>query len=1601
VAQSLTDPDVVTNVTALSDPEPPVTQPVQVVSDEEAALKAFAYTEATRERGVTENKTAREQRVRDTLRLLGKDPEVDSFEAEITAIRQRRFSDSQIDLVERALFGVPEAAENISDSIKAGIVPVEDELLIRASEAPLDTRLLLDEADRDLNFDFQAWVRSRRIAQLELDTVLADIVAGADSSFSSLWWDLLAEAMVPFALSSSSAQFASEVERLGGGDKVDRFMAGVEGFFLPGNARDNMRKFVMSIPPEDRPRMARQLALYIRDNSGIFGGEGNDVQTIDWIETVISSADEGRHGFDWDRTLYNMITLLDAVPFLTKIGRGVAGAAKGWFGQLARINRSKARDIIKENLADPQVRFTSNPEDLATGQLPKTTLDDVNANPSITMDDSFNQQLPRQAGIVQAADNRAINYTAQEVNALAERLSSAYQSVKGGIMSVNKFVMDVSQGDRIGVSSFYVRTRAEGGWNSPRSVLDAAEKITDGDLTGVRFLVKDGDEFVPHGNTAKEFRERFGSTARKNDGNEYFIQIKRDHFVSQIDQMAFGGNPVNFTAGGFGRYLGDATAQFTREVWEPAFVALGRGSVFEKETLDLVQPFWGLGTGKRRRVVQMIELGAERRVTFTPRQLMDEYKALHNGKDITIGEMKAYYAFRNGNDAVWATANRQAYREMSANGYRTLRDTASGEHWITRPLRSGDETPVTAYNTQTRRIETLTPSQVSKWEKAGGGIEVTARNDAIVRGNKSTNFIIRPGTRAVEMARLPINVLKYEEGYVARMYKDNFFVARRDVVEKNGKKVGPDGKPLTNDTSVMTARTLREAEDIAARLTSETGVNHEAVNMLADSNFSKVVNDTLLLEQDRLIFAKRTTDGLTRGDGTPTPLADPVEAYHRATKAVGRAIGIEDYIKIQEQRFIQTYSDIIDANKWQRYKSNQLGPQAITDDLGRLASGGGAQAKKAGEAQQLWRYYQMLRNTEDPVTLRLYRSAVGSIARGVEKLLDSPSAGEFIARTAEWDPFSFTKGIVFATLIASNPTRQYALQTMQFSFLTGANPRIALASIPDFNLMRVGLAMIDTPQWDEWVKMMAKKGKYTKDEVKAIVTQYRNSGLVAEIDSYAYIGAQIAEKNLAHTTNPIVGGFQALRNAVNTPIRMAKKYGFVAGESNNLAMTYSFALREYLDKTGKNILSLTQREWQQIGAQASGYALAMHKAGTVAYQQGFISTLTQFWSIQHKATMAMMPGRFGSKAFTNQQKAGIAATQLAMYGPAGWGVVEIVRDIFAETRVLEGVDPETSANITRIVSTGIMELALNEMLSSITQEDVDSSFSSSFAPAGAPIATVSDFLTTSMQLGLLDGVMQQTAGGSTFGKYADMAEYIYVTMNMDGTLPDTPSKLERILINSVTPLSGVSQGLKGFYALRMGQLMTQYGDHRIQMSWPEALLKGVLGVSSNAEEDFRRLQEIDGKGFYFDQNNAEETANMVWRAQVRNLLFFEGQGEYDFNKAMAEVEGERGILSMLRPDEFEMVREAYLKIVNDMRGTEEDIFEIMMRFAEEGAATPERIIREVEQNLVFEKYPNQREQMLYTLENMINGRDERMEWYRDENRRFDTDLNFLLEEAED
>ncbi len=441
-----------------------------------------------------------------------------------------------------------------------------------------------------------------------------------------------------------------------------------------------------------------------------------------------------------------------------------------------------------------------------------------------------------------------------------------------------------------------------------------------------------------------------------------------------------------------------------------------------------------------------------------------------------------------------------------------------------------------------------------------------------------------------------------------------------------------------------------------------------------------------------------------------------------------------------------------------------------------------------------------------------------------------------------------------------------------------------------------------------------------------------------------------------------------------------KRIGFDEGETLNLSATWTFAAKEFIEKSGKKIAQVTPREWQEITAQASGYALGMHKGGTYAYQQGFISTITQFWSIQQKAISAMLPGAVGgSRAFTPWQKVGVALPQLALWGAGGLGIKNYVQDWLAQSGVLEGMSDKEAQFVTRLVANGAGEMLINHVLTESLGQTVDLNFGGTFSPAGAPVETVSDFFYTAfIDGGFMNALAHETAAGSTWGRFTDIAQFWRLTFNLEHRKPDDPSKLEAYLRSAPMMLSGYSNMVKALYALRTGQMITQYGDIRTNATYAEAVIRGTLGVQLNEEVDLRRLYGLNNRGFSFSEPMAKEVATELFRAVNMHILLFEKAGDTSLDRLGRAIQTETAIMQIFEEHEAEAIRREFSKLAKAKQNTPQDVFGRVYEMAFQGVTSPQHIINEVRTNVfanpegeVDPNFAKEREALLRLLEGIL------------------------------
>jgi hypothetical protein len=386
-------------------------------------------------------------------------------------------------------------------------------------------------------------------------------------------------------------------------------------------------------------------------------------------------------------------------------------------------------------------------------------------------------------------------------------------------------------------------------------------------------------------------------------------------------------------------------------------------------------------------------------------------------------------------------------------------------------------------------------------------------------------------------------------------------------------------------------------------------------------------------------------------------------------------------------------------------------------------------------------------------------------------------------------------------------------------------------------LLSAGLSTFDRPK--AWEALKKSVGKEQAKEIEDLVKNFRASGFDQSIDSHTFGADGLVEFSKAMAFDPRLNPHKAALNgigrklgdAAKAPVIMARKLGFDMGEHLNLSSTWLMARNKWQKANpGKD----WRRFNEEISAQARQYALTMTPIGNFGYQKGWASLATQFLSIQHKTLLTML-GQ--NNAFTRKEARNIAISQLAMFGTAGWGMHELVRDSAAYLGVQ--MNPEVLDAITG----GASEVIINQGLQAIyDDEDTRVSSSSSLAPASGIFTSAYDII----EKGLTEPSSEVFFGPTTsaMGRFKDVFDNARTIIYLHGNEedPDMIKKLTTKQLGNVLSLtSQYNNYLQREFVKNTGYFRTKFNDPTVKATLGEALAKMAFGFPSHEEEAYYDL----------------------------------------------------------------------------------------------------------------------------------------------------------------
>ncbi len=272
--------------------------------------------------------------------------------------------------------------------------------------------------------------------------------------------------------------------------------------------------------------------------------------------------------------------------------------------------------------------------------------------------------------------------------------------------------------------------------------------------------------------------------------------------------------------------------------------------------------------------------------------------------------------------------------------------------------------------------------------------------------------------------------------------------------------------------------------------------------------------------------------------------------------------------------------------------------------------------------------------------------------------------------------------------------------------------------IRDTAILIHGSVFGDLPSWPKHRKDIARSFRMSEDEVDRLVKAYRESGFAASVDTHTYAMFSNVDRQLNTKT---AGGILMDKpwQYFNNIRKVARTVGFDAGEKFQLMGAFLAVRNKWIKENPRKAHLWDKPKYiEEIWGQTRAVSFNMDKTGIMQFQKGALGAAFQFMSHATKSTQVLIPdtkyiGKLANKAFTNKEKARIAASQMMLYGLGGFGIHEMFEAAVGEAGI--EVPPELMSyaqeGITGTLMNFLFSLADNEFA---TQTDLE--FSSTAAP---------------------------------------------------------------------------------------------------------------------------------------------------------------------------------------------------------------------------------------------------------------------------------------------
>jgi hypothetical protein len=844
------------------------------------------------------------------------------------------------------------------------------------------------------------------------------------------------------------------------------------------------------------------------------------------------------------------------------------------------------------------------------------------------------------------------------------------------------------------------------------------------------------------------------------------FDVKRN-FLDRIPQL-------NRDNGSAARWIQDASSMLHPIYTAAATVASDKAAAFEKLLLSYASQFsdkyMGLKKAERIQIDQYIREANQRELTLDQTDLM--------ARGFSADQIEAVRSWRQYWDGHFYLENLDLVRTLNGQGYQRL--ITPNADVFARPLESYQGVTKVYDPTLDMVITPATDGLKDLYER--GGKVARLRRPTQFGDDTVEHIIVRNnGDEYLRQIRDTDQVLNYRNGYYQLQYTAPRFV---DEIDANGIR-----------RAVAVAGDTKEAEAFAARMRgtnpdSQYVVRADDRAMRTDSDDWFDINSASgrIAQRHRGKLLEDSTGMNLLGEGSY--VKNPVEsAIHAARSIAGRTIN-RPMLEAAKARFMEQYGRFL--------PSDGVGGKRFPSSSGELGAKGEQFTSELADARTTFEYIHYLENGYINGMDQVFKAGFMAIADLLGK--KGYSKAERAALIAsEATPTGLTKGTVFTAYIATNPLRQWIVQTHQGVRTFAYNPTgWATGRVEKLIGQYLG------------VKSEA-LGTLSK-EAQEFTKFMDDSGLVAAVDKQNLVRGTLL--TAADSTNPVM-------RAVTTPISFMRRIGFDLGETGN-NLVHAAAVYDRYKSMGKNMLDPVVRDEAVSEIRAISYD--MNHAGDMPYNQNSAGMVLQFMQVPHKAFLQAT-----NRRLDRATRARLIAADVMLWGVPGAAAV---------SSVMGGDILPDNPTQREVVLYGMESMLFNDALRKLFKSDDINIDFSGLAPYD--LTGWGEFFHAMLTGGTSQVIMNSPAGqlffkegGRTREAISSMARFFGMQEDID----ETPQEAIAVINEVLKISSGWNNAVKAYLALETGKTYDKHGKLIDSKTHPVEAYLQAFGFPSANQRD--------------------------------------------------------------------------------------------------------------------------------------------------------------------